>query len=68
MKPELHDLLHALVEVEKHHIEMGKWIEITNKFLNEMILNDNSVLDDGNSNGSVDFNRSQSTKREGIDG
>ena len=47
MKAELHDLIHALVMVEKYHDEEQRWLEIVNKLVNEMVLNDNSL---GNSN------------------
>ena len=47
MSQKMHDLIHALTMVEKYHDEEQRWLEIVNKLVNEMVLNDNSV---GNSN------------------
>ena len=47
----MHDLMHALVMVEKYHDEEQRWLEIVNKLVNEMVLNGNSV--DNNIIGSI---------------
>ena len=47
----LHDLMHALVMVEKYHDEEQRWLEIVNKLVNEMVLNGNNV--DNNIVGSI---------------
>ena len=39
----MHDLMHALVMVEKYHDEEQRWLEIVNKLVNEMVLDGNSV-------------------------
>ena len=38
MRTELHELIHALVRLEKYHEEQKRYIEIVNKLVNEMIL------------------------------
>ena len=68
MTDQMHDLLHSMVMLEKHHHEVDRWIEIVNKLLNEMILNDNPV--DNNASGNYDLgdSRPAPTGRESVDG
>lgn len=40
MDANLHELIHALVMVEKCNDEQKHWMEIVNKIINEMVIKD----------------------------
>ena len=53
MEQNIHDLLHALVRLEKYYDEQRRYIDIVNKLVNDMVLKDENMVSDNSVNGGV---------------